>query len=299
MEQFANIASTTLASNYTSGSGSISVSSATGFPTSGTFTVTLLNGSTVVLIYRVTSVSGTTFSGAAESADTNVTAGATVVGTMLSAAALSQIELDVQKGGSHIYQNQNPQGTYTWDNQGSATVTNVGSRTLGFTMPADNSSSVFHAYYQAVPGSTPYNVYLGLNTPPIFNTNYNGAGLCIGDSSGKYIFLHYSTSQSTVYVFSMNSTTSSVSVLADYGTNTGGVGVTAPNYLYFRVTDDGTNLTWYFSMDKWQWQQVYQAGRGAFLSSPARMGHMFYNQASSPASGYSVFDFGTSTPVVN
>jgi hypothetical protein len=99
-EQLANLygaaSPVTLASNYTIGSGSISVSSATGAPTTGTFSLTILNASTgaVILIFRVTSVSGTTFSGAAEGTDTNAPSGSIVVGTMMTAAAVAQIKED-------------------------------------------------------------------------------------------------------------------------------------------------------------------------------------------------------------
>lgn len=103
-EQLANLYSTTLASPYTAGDGHITVSSASGAPGSGTFTVAILTGSplTSLLLYRVTGVSGTTFSGAAEGADVNAPSGATVLGTILSAAAVAQIKTDA--GGSGFLQ---------------------------------------------------------------------------------------------------------------------------------------------------------------------------------------------------
>jgi hypothetical protein len=96
MEQLANDYSTTLASSYTAGAGSISVATATGAPTNGTFSLTILDATTkaVKLIYRVASVSGTTFSGAAEGTDANCSTGDIVVGTMLTVAALNQIKVD-------------------------------------------------------------------------------------------------------------------------------------------------------------------------------------------------------------
>lgn len=99
-EQLANLYSSTLASPYTSGSGSIVVASASGAPSSGTFTVAILTGSplTSLLLFRVASVSGTTFNGAAEGPDTSAPSGATVLGTILSAAAVTQIKADA--GGS-------------------------------------------------------------------------------------------------------------------------------------------------------------------------------------------------------
>lgn len=97
MEQFANLIQTTLASNYTTGSGSMSLTSASGVPSGGTFSITIVDQTTklVKLIWRVASRSGTTLTGAAESSDVNCNAGDLVYGTMLSAAAMAQIETDV------------------------------------------------------------------------------------------------------------------------------------------------------------------------------------------------------------
>lgn len=90
------IPSVTLADAYTAGDGQITVSSATGAPTSGTFSLTIFNAETgaVYLIFRVTSVAGTVFTGAAEGTDANAPGGAAVAGTMLTAAALGQIQTD-------------------------------------------------------------------------------------------------------------------------------------------------------------------------------------------------------------
>ena len=76
-EKAANLAETTLASGYTSGGASISVTSATGFPTTGVFRVRLGNASRTT--YRVDSVSGTTFTGGAEANDANAASSDTVI----------------------------------------------------------------------------------------------------------------------------------------------------------------------------------------------------------------------------
>lgn len=95
MEQLANLYSTTLAAPYVAGAGAIVVLSATGAPSSGTFCLTILNSSgTVLLIFRVASVAGTTFTGAAEGPDANAAMGSVVVGTMLTVDAINQIKAD-------------------------------------------------------------------------------------------------------------------------------------------------------------------------------------------------------------
>lgn len=90
------IASIKLASAYTSGSGSITVTSTAGLPGTGTFSLTIINPETgaVYLIFRVTSLTGAVLSGASEGPDSNAPMGAAVVGTMLTVAAINQIKQD-------------------------------------------------------------------------------------------------------------------------------------------------------------------------------------------------------------
>ena len=87
-ENLQNIYSTTLASSYTAGAGSISVNAA---PTAGngTYTMSLVirdqTTKAVKLIFRVTSVTGTTLTGAAETVpgDANANSGELVDGSMI------------------------------------------------------------------------------------------------------------------------------------------------------------------------------------------------------------------------
>lgn len=96
-ENLQNNYSTTLASGYTAGVGTISVTvaPATG---NGTYTMTLVirDQSTlaVKLLFRVTSVSGTTLTGAAEGTDANAASGDFVSGSDLTVASLNQIRKD-------------------------------------------------------------------------------------------------------------------------------------------------------------------------------------------------------------
>ncbi len=93
-EQLADLYLTTLAAPYVAGSGAIVVTSA-GPYTQGTFSLTILDSSgNVILVFRVAGVVGTTFSGAAEGADSNAPALSTVVGSMLTPLALGQLKQD-------------------------------------------------------------------------------------------------------------------------------------------------------------------------------------------------------------
>ena len=97
MEQYANLVNTSLAIPYVHGGGSVTVASATGLPTAGTFSLTLVNPATnvVLMIFRVTAVFGTLLSGAAEGPDVDCPAGTLVYGTMLTAAAMQQVKADI------------------------------------------------------------------------------------------------------------------------------------------------------------------------------------------------------------
>lgn len=92
------VPSITLMAPYVAGSGIITPTSQTGAPGSGTFSLTIFNAETgaVYLIFRVTGISGPSFTGAAEGPDSNAPLGAAIAGTMITAAALTQIQADTQ-----------------------------------------------------------------------------------------------------------------------------------------------------------------------------------------------------------
>lgn len=97
-EQKALLYSAVLAQPYTAGQGHITVTAPTRgtAPTSGTFDVSIADPTTgnILLVFRVASVAGLVFTGAAESPDVNVPTGSLVYGTMLTPDALAQIQTD-------------------------------------------------------------------------------------------------------------------------------------------------------------------------------------------------------------
>lgn len=102
MVQLANDYSTTLASGYTAGSGSISVTSATGAPSSGNFWLLIRDQTTKAfkLLVKVTAVSGTTFTVTAESTDVNANSGDLVDGTMFTVASVKDMLADMNQIGT-------------------------------------------------------------------------------------------------------------------------------------------------------------------------------------------------------
>src|SRR5690242_1967894 len=132
-EKFANLAETTLASSYTSGGSSIIVTDASLFPTSGIFRVALGNANKT--IYRVDSVSGTTFTGGAEEFDGNAAGGDAVVlvgskgsaERFLQAPTSAEVQaysgaLGVDRYGPMWKLTPMDQSGWAWQNQGSASV---------------------------------------------------------------------------------------------------------------------------------------------------------------------------------
>lgn len=157
-EQLFNNFNTTLATAYTAGDGHITVASASGAPGSGTFTVAILNtaGTALALLFRVTSVAGAVFTGAAEGADGNAVAGSLVKGAILSAAAIAQIQTDaeaaivayqtVQNAGTPLVQrsviNFTGSGVSASDSGGITVVNVAGSSAAGASGLASLAASV-------------------------------------------------------------------------------------------------------------------------------------------------------------
>jgi hypothetical protein len=102
-EQLANLYSATVqGGGYVAGSGTMVASAAVSGtqPTSPTFSITVLDSSgNVLLIFRVTGVTGSTFTGAAEGPDADAPAGSLIVGTMLTVDSINQLFADHASGG--------------------------------------------------------------------------------------------------------------------------------------------------------------------------------------------------------
>jgi hypothetical protein len=268
-EQYANLYSTTLASSYTAGAGSISVASATGAPTSGTFSLTIRDASTkaVKLIFRVTSVSGTTFTGAAEGTDANASSGDLVDGTMITVASIAQMQADAL-GLDAI--TAPPTTSWTWENQSSSTVAAVGKQLqFLFTGGADDIKS----YYRTAP-ATPYtltvsfrwmrvNSGIGTDSPQVIFRDGTGKLNTLGLQPGnaRVIASYWSAFGTYGADIAVNST------VGDLVTQSLG------EYCAFRISDDGTNLKFYYQAARDVWILFATQGRTVhFGSGPTQIG---------------------------
>ncbi|HME96761.1 MAG TPA: hypothetical protein VKN16_21375 [Methylomirabilota bacterium] len=271
VEQFANLAETTLASGYTSGGSSISVASASGFPTSGVFRVRLGNAGKT--IYRVDSVSGTTFTGGAEFNDANANAGETVKIVASRQVAERWIQTPT---GSEVFGAAGVSGadrwgpihkvvypvsaSFAWGNQGGAAI----DTTFGFTrLTCPSTGTNVRRRGMSAPG-TPYQVDAVIQYKDSGSSSRYGGLFFRESSTGKlHLFQCLSTNnQFQVVNFTNDSTFSSNPANA---TLEGSIlGSLAP--FWIRIRDNGTNLFFTASRDGLYYLTELSVGRTSFMA---------------------------------
>ena len=308
-EQFANLYSSTLASGYTAGAGSITVTSATGAPSSGNFTVVIRDSSTkaVKLLFRVTSVSGATFTGAAEGADANANSGDLVDGTMVTIASLAGMRADVNQQGTYaslpasgmlkgdfyrctdspyefIYDGSNwipfmggvyprlylpPTASWSWVNQGSATI----DTTFGFLGLTQTAPSTLTGRSRTIP-ATPYTIDALLEWNGHYGSGNAGQGGWIGLSDGtKFVILlcAFDGTNGILGFSNVSKFTNSTSFSANYTPVANFQGGQGPGVMprWFRIDDSvsGSNLRFSISFDGLYWSQLFSVSRTDFMGS--------------------------------
>jgi hypothetical protein len=288
-EQFTNSAATTLNGGINNSTTSVVVQSATGFPTTGNFRI--LIDSEILL---VTSVAGATFTVAARGTIEGTSAAShsngAAVTEVLTAGSLSQHHQDrVQRGTfasrpaagvtSRIYLcsdcpyisyddgaawntycmgmpvTEPPAvGSFSWINQGAATVTQLGSSgPITLTSITGNANSL-NQQIVAAP-ATPYTITaaFAINLKPN-GSNFPSGGIHFSDGTSKSSILQVQTPNLGAagwYVTYWSSNT----VAASNGY--AGTGIVTGNLMWARVKDDGTNRIYYTSMDGQTFNQVF------------------------------------------
>lgn len=297
-EKFRNLAETTLASGYTAGSGSISVTSAALFPTDGVFSVRLDNVAETIL--RVTAVSGTTFTVTAEANDGNASAGAAVV--LVGSRATAERFLQSPESGEFRSPSGSDGGTFygpymciltaleqsswTWVNQGSFAFSETAG-TVHITGSAAAGTNI-RGRFKSAP-STPYTIEMGVIQ--MFYAATSGPaqlqflGLAFRESgTGEITVLVFSnfsiaTAQalSTIAAANYNSATSFNASLGERFLPGG-----MPTHTWIRMTDNGTNLIFEWSNDRVNWFQIASIGRTSFMAGgPDQVGWIATDQGGS------------------
>lgn len=281
-EKFANLAETTLASGYTSGGASIAVTSATGFPTTGVFRVRLDNANKT--IYRVDSVSGTTFTGGAEANDGNASGGARVV-QVISRQGLERLIQRPETGEARglagvsgadffgpMWKLSDPTGlAWSWVNQGGSTIADANGISY-LTIPSASTS--IRSRVITAPG-TPYTITALLRAryiqPAVVNSQYGG--LVFRESGTSKLYIWYCASHTALQAvkFTNDTTFSAVGPV--------NVGLTgAPGgFHWMRLTDDGTDLRFAASLDGVNFKEYGTEGRTVFMAGGPNQVGFFSN----------------------
>jgi hypothetical protein len=185
-------------------------------------------------------------------------------------------------------------GTFTWLNQGTSTAVDHANGPLTMTLAAQAGDQV-RALTQAVPGSTPWTVTVCVD-PLLWGDSFYSGGAIIYDSgSGKLTAFDLVSNANYppmyLQVTHWNSTTS-------WNGTAKQIALTprdAPSWL--RIKNDGTNLTYYVSVNGADWVQFYQEAVAAFMPAITHGG--FGGDANYSASTTGETGAGAITPQIN
>lgn len=286
-EKFANLAETTLSAGYTAGAGSISVTSAAGFPTVGVFRVRL--GNTGKTIFRVDSVSGTTFTGAAEANDANANSGDTAILAASKAVAERFVQspeagdIALLSGAAAVdrYGPLNKLGdptlpSWAWQNQGGASV--VQANGIVF-LSLPNTAVNIRSRLIAAP-ATPYSMTALLRaryTSVAANAQFCGLIFRESGTSKLYIYGIQNGGSIQAIKYTNDTTFSAVGAV-----NLALPGVMGTQWHWLRVRDDGTNLIFSMSLDGVNFVQMGSEGRTVFMAGGPNQVGIFGDTEGSP-----------------
>jgi hypothetical protein len=291
MEVFANLVDTTLAANYTAGAASITVASATGLPSTGTFSVRLGNTQKTILICSARS--GTTLTVTAEANDANATSGDTVTAVILSARTMGQLMQEPATDSPYIVTPSYSRGLaqrlypidpaqFSWTNQGSATETTTnGFAYLEIPSSATNSLRIRRKAQPA----TPYVITVGF-LALVVNFSFFDAGICFRESATsklEVLRLASAAASTSIYLTTASSETALVSNIYTLGImGNGGFG----QLMWFRMANDGTNLTMSYSVNGYNFTAIgaARAKNAYFTTAPDQVGYFCNTSASAPYS---------------
>lgn len=318
MEQYTTLGSSTLASGYTSGSGSLVVSSAASFPSGPSFRVAWLSGGVVTLIWKVTAVAGTTFTVTVEyGTDQNVSSGQTIQ-EVLTADALDQIRLDIGGAGTYANLPSSPKNgdqylatdspyalvrsggvwiasarnerAYPPSAVGSWSTFDQSSASPAVAVDTASGVAVLTAGFQSsnnwvgavhsIP-SAPYTCDVLLSQCVLTS------GLCLRNSSSKKVIMFRFDSGSSGQVLIDKWNNSGVPASYDGGYNSVGALGTVPGLFWMRIADDNTNRSFWLSPDGKNFTKLYSGSRTDYIT-PDQIGFACFNNSTSWVSGQAV-----------
>jgi hypothetical protein len=307
-EQFANLANSTLAAGYTAGSGSITVASASGFPTQGTFTLVIQDQNTkaIKLLFRVTGVTGAVFSGAAEGTDAAANLGDLVAGTMITTAAMNQIKADILASvppSSGFIQNLTAPVAANFTQQnfnvGSGVVTTQANNTSPVTSislkqhdPSNTQNMV--ALDKAKLAAT-FTITAGLSMCPSGFSNQSLVGLWLSDGGAgpNNLFLCRQSNVGLRIPVFTSFTAFSGDVIQAFNTD-----ISGSPLMWFRIQETASARIYSLSTDGVLFVQVFTESNTAHFTT-ARYGFAVSNRsagANAPDAMATLYSFSESTP---
>lgn len=192
------------------------------------------------------------------------------------------------------------QSLFSWVNQSSATIsTTYGPSVLTTPAPGGAGENV-NLRVQSTPvipptPTTPYSLIAGFlpNIDPVNNTS---CGMVLRESStGKFIFfrlLFDTTSAITKsdIVFSVDKYTSPTVFSANY--NVVSAGFLRGSVIWFKIFDDGTNITWSYSNDGQNYTNITTQTRTDFLAlGPNQIGFAIDSNTTTGAAGMTLLSW--------
>lgn len=300
VENYTNNASTSLTAGYTSGSGSITVTTTAGnFPTAAPFRVGIFDtaGALVVLLKVTAITDGTHFAVTAEGTDASASSGATVR-HLLTAGGMDGIRIDQHQYGTlanlpsttgqkqgntykctdgpidFIFDGSNWQAYVDGINIGTSSAVPT-TATFGTTVSSSSDSFTDAGGILWLSGQNTTQQVRVTSTPsaPYSRTLCLSAGLLAGgacgfclrnSSSGKlrYFFANAKASATSLELYSQT-----YSAIGSFnGTDFGGIAYQNSRYLWLRLTDDNTNIAYEWSPNGKLWFTLLSLGRTSYFT---------------------------------
>lgn len=190
--------------------------------------------------------------------------------------------------------NEPDQTTFAWVNQSSATVsTTYGPTVLVAPAPGGAGDNV-NLRVQAAP-ATPYSLIVGF-VPLIDPVNQTSCGVVFRESStGKFIYFNLmfdtsSTIAKSDVVFNVSDYTNPTTLMSNYVVLS--AGFLKGSIIWFKMADDGVDLTWSYSNDGQNYIVAATRSRTNFLASgPNQVGFAINSNNTSGATGMTLLSW--------
>jgi hypothetical protein len=186
------------------------------------------------------------------------------------------------------------QSLFSWINQSSATISTVYGPSILTTPAPGGAGENVNLRVQATP-TTPYSLLMAF-IPQIDPVNNTSCGMALRESStGNFIFFRLlfdtaSTITKSDIVFSVDKYTSPTVFASNYAVVS--AGFLRGSIIWFKVFDDGTDITWSYSNDGQNYTNITTQSRTDFLASgPNQIGFAINSNVTTGAAGMTLLSW--------